>query len=217
MKHLSTVAALLMVVSLISCKAPAGSEAAFWKWFAANEARLFTFESDQEAIFDDIGAEMHRVNSDLTFEFGPVQNGKREFVISAGGIKSAFPAVESLYRSAPELKRWLWIKYRPRRVSIGDLELNGKKIKADEVTYLLAKDGDKVGVVLFLNGYSDEEKSTYRQMGYLFLDEALGEYAVEIQVGFIEFQAPESKYFSQSRPLKELPAHFDKYWGREVK
>jgi hypothetical protein len=216
MKHLSTLATLLMVVSLISCKAPAGNEAAFWKWFAANEARLFTFERDQEAIFDEIGAEMHRVNSDLTFEFGPVQNGKREFVISAGGIKSAFPAVEALYSLAPELKRWVWVKYRPRRLSINELELNGKKIKADEVTYLLAKDGDKVGIVLFFNGYSDEENSTYRQMGYLFLDEALGEYAVESQVGFIEFQAANSKHFSQSRPLKELPAQFDEYWGRRV-
>ncbi len=216
MRHLSAVAALLMLVSLISCKAPGGNEAAFWKWFAANEARLFTFENDQEAIFDEIGVEMHRVNSDLTFEFGPVENGKREFVISAGGIKSAFPAVESLYRSAPELKRWVWVKYRPRRLSISNLELNGKTVKADEVTYLLAKDGDKVGVVLFFNGYSDEEKSTYRQIGYLFLDEALGEYAVESQVGFIEFQAASSEYFSQSRPLKELPAQFDEYWGRRV-
>ena len=105
MKRLFTVGVLLMVVSLIGCKAPAGDEAAFWKWFASNEARLFSFERDQEAIFDELGAEMHRVNSDLTFEFGPVQNGKREFVISAGGIKSAFPAVKALYRSAPELKR----------------------------------------------------------------------------------------------------------------
>jgi hypothetical protein len=216
MKHLSLVAALLMVVSLISCTAPAGNETAFWKWFASNEARLFTFERDQEAIFDEIGAEMHRVNSDLTFEFGPVQNGKREFVISAGGIKSAFPAVEALYSSAPELRRWVWVKYRPRRFSINDLELNGKRIKADEVTYLLARDGDKVGIVLFFEGYSDEEKSTYGQMGYLFLDEALGEFAVESQVGFIEFQASHSKYFSQSRPLKELPAQFDEYWGRRV-
>ena len=216
MKHLSAVAALLIVVSLISCNAPASNEAAFWKWFAANEARLFTFEKDQEAIFDEIGAEMHRVNSDLTFEFGPVQKGKREFVISAGGIKSSFPAVEALHSSAPELTRWVWVKYRPRRSSINDLELNGKKIKSDKVTYFLAKDGDKVGIVLFVDGYSDEEKSTYRQMGYLFLDEALGEYAVETQVGFIEFQAPNSIYFSQSRPLKELPAQFDEYWGRKV-
>ena len=216
MKHLSTLAALLMAVSLFSCKAPASNEAAFWKWFAANEARLFTFESDQAAIFDEIGAEMRRVNSDLTFEVGPVQNGKREFVISAGGIKSVFPAVEALYSSAPKLKRWVWVKYRPPRLPINDLELNGKKINADEVTFLLAKDGDRVGIILFFDGYSDEEKSTYRQMGYLFLDESLGEYAVESQVGFIELQSRNSEYFSQSHPLKELPAQFGEYWGRRV-
>ena len=74
---------------------------------------------------------------------------------------------------------------------------------------------EQVGIVLFFNGYSDQEKSTYRQIGYLFLDEALGEFAVESQVGFVEFRAADSNDFSQSRPLKELPAQFDEYLGAE--
>ena len=214
MNRLSIVTVLIMVFGLFSGKASASNEAMFWKWFTAHEARLFAFETDREAIFDELAAEMHRVNSDLTFEFGPVQNGKREFVISAGGIKSAFTAVEALYDSAPKLRHWVWVKYRPRRLPINDLEFGGKKVKADDVRYLLAKDGDKVGIVLFFDGYSDDEKNTFGQIGYLFLDEALGEYAIETQVGFIEFQARNSKYFAQSHPLRELPAQFDEYWGQ---
>jgi hypothetical protein len=44
------------------------------------------------------------------------------------------------------------------------------------------------------------------------LDEALGEYAVETQVGFVEFQSTDSKYFAQSAALAELPQHFDEYF-----
>jgi hypothetical protein len=204
-----------MVLALLSTRASASGEEAFWKWFTANEPRLFSFEKNQEAIFDELGAQMKRVNADVTFEFGPVKNDKREFVISAGGAKAAFPSVEALYSKAPPLPRWVWVKFRPRRLPINDLKCGGKSVKADDVRYLLAKDGDKVGIVLFFDGYNEKEKGTFGQIGFLFLDEALGEYAIETQVGFIEFQAQDSKYFEQSHPLRELPAQFDSELGRK--
>ena len=204
-----------MAFSIFNAK-ESSSEDRFWKWFAKNEQRLFEFEADQEKIFDELTRMMKQVNSDLTFEFGPVQDGKREFVISAGGIKSVFPAVESLHDKAPSLPRWRWVKYRPRRLPLNDLSYEGKQIKADEVNYLLAKDGDKVGVVLFFDGYNEQEKETFAQIGYLFLDEALGEYAVETQVGFVEFHGRDSEYFPESHPLGQLPAQFDGHFGRKV-
>jgi hypothetical protein len=187
-------------------------EIEFWKWFVVNESRIFAFERDQEAIFDELQREMNRVDHDLTFEFGPIRDGKREFVISAGGIKTAFPAVESLFRQAPSLDRWVWVKFRSRRFPINDLEIEGKEVKANDVHYLLAKDGEKLGVLLFFDGYTEEERNTYGQFGYLFLDEALGEYAVETKVGFIEFQSRESKHFARAHPLREMPEQFDRYW-----
>jgi len=65
--------------------------------------------------------------------------------------------------------------------------------------------------------FDEAQKGTYGQIGYLFLDEALGEYAVETQVGFVEFHSKESKYFGQSHPLRELPGDFDAYVGRRVR
>jgi len=205
-----------MPLSLFGARAWAGGEETFWKWFTANESRLFSFEKNQDAIFDELGAQMNRVNDDLTFEFGPVKNGKREFVISAGGVKKAFPSVEALYSKAPSLPRWIWVKYRPRRLPINDLTYGGQSVKADDVRYVLTKDGDKVGIVMFFDGYNEGEKGTFGQIGFLFLDEALGEYSIETQVGFIEFQGHDSKYFAQSHPLRELPAHFDEQVGRRT-
>jgi hypothetical protein len=97
------------------------------------------------------------------------------------------------------------------------MNVGGKKVRADDVRYLLAQDGDKVGIVLFFDGYNEREKGTFDQMGYLFLDEALGEYAVETQVGFIEFQSRQSGDFGKSHPLTELPREFDVYVGRRVR
>jgi len=110
-------AAVVVALGLLSGRAMAGPETNFWNWFTANESRLFTFESDQERVFDDLSKELRRVNPDLAFEFGPVKNGKREFVISAGGIRSAFPTVEAPYGAAPPLQRWVSVKYRPRQIA----------------------------------------------------------------------------------------------------
>lgn len=206
----------LMVFGLFGAKAQATPESDFWKWFTANESMLFSWESDREATFDKLAAAMQKVHSDLTFEFGPAIDGKREFLISAGGIKAAFPAVEALYASAPALKRWEWVKFRPRRLPLNNIEFGGKSIRVEDVHYLLAKDEPKVGIVLFFDGYNEKEKSIFGQIGYLFLDEALGEFAVEMQVGFIEFQSRDSKYFQNASPLEELPAHFDEFWAQRV-
>ena len=88
---------VLLTVGFLSVFAAfAGSkEQTFWSWFQRNSDTLYHFERDRQRIFDQLAAEMHRVNPELTFEFGSVlDDGAREFVISAGGVKTAFPAVE---------------------------------------------------------------------------------------------------------------------------
>lgn len=204
-----------MIFSRFRGRDPRDPYAEFWSWFERNEARIFAFEADLEAVFDDLAEAMSKVHPDLTFEFSPVrQNGQREFVISAGGIKDAFSAVEELVRTAPVLDRWQWIKFRPRRHGMSDIVYSGQTVPHNEVHYLMVQDGDRVGLVLFFGDYCDERRAFFSNVGYLYLDECLGEYAVEEQVGFIEFHSRDSKYFPRARPLAELQEHFDEFWAR---
>ena len=138
-------------LGLFGSHAHASPESDFWRWFQRNEADLFDFERDQEAIFDRLAAAMHKVHPSLTFEFGPKENGRREFVISADGIKDAFPKVESLYASAPAMAHWKFVKFRPRREPF-DIEYAGISVKADTVSVLLEPDGQKVGLTVFHTG-----------------------------------------------------------------
>ena len=71
--------------------------------------------------------------------------------------------------------------------------------------------------MVFLDGYKEDEKSTWGQIGYLLLDEALGEYDVETKVGAIVFQSRESKHFERAHPLRELPKDFDDYFADRKK
>lgn len=208
-----TRAILIMSIFSVSSAFGATPETRFWKWFQKNEEVLFNFEEDRENIFDALGSEMRKVNQDLTFEFGPItEDGRREFVISAGGIKAAFPSVESLAASAPDLEKWIFVKYRQRRNPLNDLEFGGVHVAANEVHFQMFKDGEKVGIVLFLEGQNDAQSDIYTSIGYLMLDEALGEFDIETKVGFIEFHNRDSEYFEGARLLSELPEAFDNYF-----
>lgn len=183
----------------------------FWRWFEANETSLFDFEGHQERIFTALTEELQRVHPDLTFELSvAVENGVREFVISADGIRDAFPAVEALHAAAPALPRWRWIRFRPRR-GPSDIQIADRVIRAEDVRYVLYQDEEpgKLGILLFMEGYTEEEHNLYGQVGFLMLDGALGEYDVETRVGGIDIDSPASKYFAQSLPLEQLPRHFD--------
>jgi hypothetical protein len=203
---LFALAALVLAAAIASASS---AKMEFWSWFAANEDRLYNFERDQEAIFDELARELHRVHPDLTFEFGPEIAGARDFVVSAGGIKAAFPAVEALVVAAPKLPKWRVVAFRPRRSPLHDIQLGGVSVKAGEVRFSLIRHDGRIGVLLFLPGYSEAAKTTYGQIGYLLLDEALGEYDVEMKVGVIEFHPLSEASPTKSYPLEELAEFFD--------
>jgi hypothetical protein len=186
----------------------------FWKWFTRNESMLFAFESDQENIFDKLAAELQKVHPDLTFEFGPEQNGIREFVISAGGIKGAFPFVEKLAESAPTLPRWTFIKFRPRRAKLSVIQFQEASIDPKDVAFTIEPDGGKIGITLFIGSETEFDQKKHGQIGYLILDEALGEYDVEMFAGFIEFKPRETFSYLPKQPVTQLAAEFDRMLKR---
>ncbi|MGH9564162.1 MAG: hypothetical protein ACRD3S_22140 [Terracidiphilus sp.] len=187
-------------------------EQKFWHWFNQHESELFDFELDQERIFDQLSSELQKINPSLTFEFGPQKVG-REFVVSADGIKSAFPAVVSLVNAAPKLDRWQVIAFRPRRTPISRVEIRDKKVDPEEVQFSLLDNGKIAGIHLFIPGFREED-SDWKLIGYLLLDEALGEYDVEERLGLIKILPADTRIEWERHPLAELPSAFDKLVAR---
>jgi hypothetical protein len=185
-----------------------GSQQEFWKWFREHEGELFDFDDDPERTFDRLANKLREVDPDLTFEFGPKRNAKREFVISAGGIKRAFPAVSALVAAAPSLERWQITAFRPRRPSLNVLEFRDKRVEPNDVQFTLLDDGQKAGIYLFIPGYKDND-TNLKQIGYLLLDDALGEYDVETKLALIKMFSPEVSTAGERHPLSELPRLFD--------
>src|ERR1700733_3691889 len=192
-------------------------EERFWNWFVHREPELFDFdatrEAEREAIFRDIASQLHKVDPDLTFEIGPNGTPKREFIISAGGIKRAFPAVVSLAGAAPPLERWQFTAFRPRRSSISAVEIRGKRVDPRNVQFSLLDNGKIAGLYMFIPGFRDDDIDL-KQIGYLLLDEALGEYDVESRLGLIKMLPPDTRTEGERYPLAELPVRFDELVSR---
>jgi hypothetical protein len=179
----------------------------FWKWFQCNEDTLFNFEKNRQQTFGKLSAEMHKLNPSLTFEFGPIEDGKREFVISGDGIKEAFPQVEALYAAAPSLPRWRFVRFRPRRKPM-DVKYGGVSVRAESVTVQLIRSGQVADATVFMPNYSEADRKAFVGIAFLLLDSALGEYDVEMRVGQINVEgAPKAP--AQTSSLQDLPKAFD--------
>jgi len=193
------------------------AEQEFWSWFVRHEDELFNFDprqiDERERIFDALATVLNEVDADLAFEFGPNGESKREFVISAGGIKKAFPAVISLANAAPQLGRWRVIAFRPRRWPINVVELGSKRVDPKDVQFSLLDNGEKAGISLFIPGFVQGDVD-FKQIGYLLLDEALGEYDVETRLGPIEMLPREASLDGNRYPLLDLPVLFDQLVSR---
>lgn len=184
----------------------------FWAWFRSNEERLYHFESDQDQILGELGERLERVHGDLCFEFSPVRDdGTREFVVSAGGIAESFPVVEAMVSAAPELPRWRWVRLRPRRPSFGgEISIAGDRLNTDQVRFKLYRDGEKVGIALFIDGLTEARREALSQAAWILLDAALGEFTIETQVGFVDLLDAEHRHAAGACPVEELPAAFDR-------
>jgi hypothetical protein len=182
-------------------------EEQFWIWFTRNEDDLFSFERDQERIFGRLFGELQKVNPELTFEFGPKKQS-REFVISAGGIRSAFPAVVALAKAAPALPRWQVIAFRPRRSPVNTVEIGNLRIDPEVVQFTLLDNGKTAGIYLYIPGFQETE-TAFKQIGYLLLDEALGEFDVEERLGLIKMLPIDAEEVGDRHPLADLPPLFD--------
>jgi len=189
------------------------SEKRFWTWFQTNEASLYEFQKNQPQIFDQLSAEMHKIHPALTFEFGPVQDGRREFIISADGIKDAFPKVESLYAAAPQLPRWKFTKFRQRGKPL-DIAYEGISVKADAVAVMAQPDGAKAKVTVFLPDYAVAAHQKYQAIAFLVLDRALGEYDVETRVSEVQV-ASTAHVPADAFSLDAFPRAFDSLWTNQ--
>jgi hypothetical protein len=184
---------------------------AFWEWFKKNSEALYDFENGPESLFVDLINKIHSVNHELTFAFGPIKDGKREFVISSGGIKAIFPDVIALYKEAPDLPKWTITAFRPRIGTEAEVAIEDVTLSTKDVYFLYQEEGGKIGLTLFIK---KELSEVVMQILFIFLDNALGEFDVATKIGTINFKTFEADK-EDLLPFTKLPEIVDAHFKEE--
>jgi hypothetical protein len=184
----------------------------FWKWFQEAQDSIFSWETDQTRTFTELLTHLRRIHPDLVFELSAVKQGRREFVISAGGMKAAFPAVTALVQAAPPLPRWQVIAFRQRK-DVPDIHCGGTRVVRESLRFdYVAKGMKKINLTLFIPGLakaSEEDRNELMSIGFLFLDAIIGEYDVETKLAAIDFVDAAHDLGRRRLLLEELPGVVD--------
>ena len=91
------------------------------------------------------------------------------------------------------------------------ISLNGLNVLPEQMDFTIEPDGSKAAITLFIEGYRESEHDRYAAVSFLMLDQALGEYDVEIKVGGIEFKARSAKSNLPKRAFSDLASAFDQF------
>lgn len=191
----------------------------FWEWFNKNENRIYDFELNQNHIFDELHNELRKVDDGLVFEFGPKRNDeKREFAISADGILKFFPSVEKLFEKKPNLLKFDVKKFRQRKGSGFSIRVEDIIIDPKDIKFLIKESDDfKIDIALFLGKSNEINEETRIQIGFLFLDDMLGEYDVSTKVGGIIFKSTDDKLYDSALEFEYLAENFDALFNKLTK
>ena len=185
----------------------------FWKWFIKSESKIYS--SDNNApILNELSKKLSEYKDGITYELTVEDNGKKQFIISADGIKENFQDVISLYKKAPQLKRWEIIAFRPRMKDFSQITLNygSKEFDPKNIWIHPIIEGENFDMIIYHPEFTEGDKNIIISGIYILLDTALGEYDVATGIRYLDFQKlPENPIKEGLIPFIELRETFDKF------
>ncbi|MDU9690152.1 hypothetical protein O0Q50_03155 [Priestia aryabhattai] len=187
------------------------TEKEFWSWFEKNSEDYFQLdEKNYDLLFNKLGLQLSKYHKDLTFEFSvEISQGKREFIISAEGMISAFPAVIKLVEEAPTLEKFNIVAFRQRQNSEQEIYFEGIVLNTEDIffTYREDKQMNCVDIVIYIKGYR-EENDQFIAATFIMLDSLIGEYDVGVKLGEINFEPYQEE--KEAQPILNLVSLVDK-------
>ena len=92
-----------------------------------------------------------------------------------------------------------------------EITFERETLRSEQFRFTLEPDGAKAAITLYIEGYDVAKHNLFASVGFLFLDNCLGEYDVATKVGFIEFKPAAEPSKLEKKPLSELAATFDRF------
>lgn len=181
--------------------------AAFWRWFGTNADRIreAAKRTDHAVIVQELGQQIAKAAPGVVHEIGMPDPTTVELIFSADGLRAGVPGVLAITKAAPRLAGFVFTAFRPRHPDFA-LQIKDETVKADDLGYVSKPDNGVLHLGVFVPG--DREEGLRTTIGFLLLDQVLGEYDVMTGLGRIEFV---SEPIVGAKPLTALAAEFDAF------
>ncbi|WP_161495644.1 hypothetical protein [Caulobacter sp. X] len=167
---------------------------------------------DQKVIIHELGDRIGKAAPGVMHEIGRFDANTVELILSADGMRSNIPGVLALSRAAPRLEGFLFTAFR-RRWSKPGLGIYDAHIGMEDLRYVAEDGGDgRLDLTLYLRGDWDERERN--MIGFLMLDQALGEYDVMTGLGRVDIEPAGAVV--QGKPFAGLMAEFDAFRAETV-
>lgn len=190
---------------------------AFWDWFSSAEPDLYAMVETGTPVESELRHRLATIHPSLVYQMQVGElTGAKELVFSADGDRAAFDAVTQVVDRAPPLPRWKVVAFRQRLPLVYVVGSPECSIDPAEVRVMMFRDEDpeRVGLLVILPDDVLSAGERAEGLTWVLLDTALGEYDMETKVGAVVIEGPSHSHAHMARPIVELPASFDSYFGR---
>lgn len=208
MKYFSLIG--LFVITM----AQASQSSEFWSWFQENEANFPQTSNFDKEYGSVLSEQLASVEAGLVYEITVPVDGKKEFIISADGIKALIPTVQNLVDTAPTLNDWDIIAFRPRMDDYSGFTLNygERNFNPTEIWCWSRVEDGNFDLVIYHKNYEEAIRPLLVNGTYILLDMALGEFDVMTGIRYIDHrELPDDPESSGLYKFEELRSVFDQY------
>src|SRR6267378_7901619 len=136
----------LIVIATVFGASAAGSQtpADFWRAVTPRLIAVRDLRHEQDSLVGYVASQLHHIDPDLTCELGTAKDGVYELIVSADGLSRLIPTVKAVVQSAPVIKNWRVIAFRPRLGTGFTVRYDGFALPADSIWFHPVREGTGV-------------------------------------------------------------------------
>ena len=199
---------LLVLLCLLGGPVGADGVDDFWYWFEHEHGTLLAPETRadrEEALAYWLG----RIDPGLSYVLDT--SGRRNVLtLSADGDVNLFRRVELMVEAAPKVKGWKYVAFRQKTRELTPVAVDPVVLDPATTHFDLYRDTGKIGVVLYIPDFDPDLKEAYRVAAMRLMSQAVGEWDVGTEIGFVDFDNQQVRDMQFSRPFAEFASVFRK-------
>lgn len=185
----------------------------FWNWFKENnKAYIFLNSVDENVkgkLLDNFMERLHAYSRKIYFEIGGHPDEDQELIITAEGNKEYFKIVQELIDTAPQIKGWRFIAFKPSMKGHFKSKWDELQLNTEDMWFaaLSNEEDSDLGIRIYFKSHDlIKDNKILMTLIYKMLDTILGEKSFVLDIDYVDTDLqPDNPEEEGLYPILELP------------